>query len=64
MNTNKQDQQKPVPQNNDKNKAAEQAHREADRDIAKDPDLSVHSPNDDLDEGELARLGENKTGLV
>lgn len=64
MNTNKQDQQKPVPQNNSENKAAEQAHREADKDIAKDPDLSVHSPNDDLDEGELARLGENKTGLV
>lgn len=37
------------------------AHEEADRDIEKDPDLSVSSPNDDLDEGESARLGEDET---
>ena len=37
-----------------------QAHEQADRDIANDPDLSIHSPNDDLDEGETARLGEDK----
>ena len=29
-----------------------------------DADLSIHSPNDDLDEGETARLGEDKTDLV
>ena len=37
----------------------ELAHAEADQDIAADADLSIHSPNDDLDEGELARLGED-----
>lgn len=37
----------------------EAAHREAESDIQQDADLSVHSPNDDLDEGESARLGEN-----
>jgi hypothetical protein len=42
----------------------EKAHKEADRDIADDPEFSAHSPNDDLDEGETARLGENNTGLI
>lgn len=33
------------------------AHKEADKDIERDPDLSSKpSPTDDLDEGELARL--------
>jgi len=41
----------------------QKAHSEAERDIAADPDLSIHSPNDDLDEEESARLGDN-TGLV
>lgn len=41
----------------------QKAHVEADRDIAADPELSAHSPNDDLDEEESARLG-NKTPLV
>jgi len=40
------------------------AHDQAQEDIEKDPDLSIHSPNDDLDEGETARLGENKTDLI
>ena len=40
------------------------AHEQADEDIGKDPDLSFHSPNDDLDESEAARLGEDKTDLV
>lgn len=34
------------------------AHHTADKDIASDAELSAHSPNDDLDEGETARLGE------
>ena len=42
----------------------ESARDEAMHDIDDDPDLSVHSPNDDLDEGETARLGEDKTDLV
>lgn len=50
--------------NNDQNNATQKAHEQADEDIAKDPDLSIHSPNDDLDEGETARLGEDKTDLV
>jgi hypothetical protein len=40
----------------------ENAHKQADKDIARDPD-NIHSPNDDLDEGELARLGENPEGI-
>lgn len=40
------------------------AREEAMGDIAEDADLSIHSPNDDLDEGETARLGEDKTDLV
>lgn len=33
------------------------AHEQADEDMDKDAELSAHSPNDDLDEGESARLG-------
>lgn len=40
------------------------AHDQAEKDIEKDPDLSIHSPNDDLDEGETARLGEDKTDMI
>lgn len=40
------------------------AYEEASKDIEQDADLSIHSPNDDLDEGETARLGENKNDLV
>jgi len=40
------------------------AHDNAEKDIRKDPEFSAHSPNDDLDEGETARLGEDKTDLV
>jgi hypothetical protein len=42
----------------------EKAHRQAERDISADPEFSAYSPNDDLDEGETARLGEEKTGLI
>lgn len=40
------------------------AHDQAEKDIENDADLSIHSPNDDLDESESAKLGEDKTGLV
>ena len=40
------------------------ALKQAEKDIAKDADLSIHSPNDDLDEGELANLGGDKNDLV
>ncbi len=43
--------------------SVEAAHKQADKDIAKDADLSIHSPNDDLDEGETARLGADKNDL-
>ena len=42
----------------------ERAHDEAIHDIEDDPDFSAHTPNDDLDEGETARLGEDRTDLV
>jgi hypothetical protein len=45
------------------NKNVASAYEEASKDIEQDPDLSIHSPNDDLDEAESARLGE-KTDLI
>jgi hypothetical protein len=54
--------QKPVSeQEREQNRSA---FEEAMHDIDEDPDLSEPSPNDDLDEGESARLGEEKTDLV
>jgi hypothetical protein len=40
------------------------AHEEAINDIDQDPDFSMQHPNDDLDEGETARLGEDRTDIV
>lgn len=40
------------------------ALKQADKDISGDAELSAHNKNDDLDEGELGRLGEDKTDLV
>jgi hypothetical protein len=54
---------KTVDQSATTNSAAD-AHKEAQKDIDQDADLSIHSPNDDLDEGETAGLGEDKTDLV
>lgn len=56
----------PLPQEikNSEREQAEKAHEAADKDIEQDPELSIHSPNDDLDEGETARLGEEKTDLI
>ena len=56
----------PLPQeisNTDK-KATENAHSQAEHDMDEDPDFSMHSPNDDLDEGETARLGEGENPLI
>lgn len=36
-----------------------EAHRQADHDIELDPDFQIHSRTHDLDEGEIARLGED-----
>lgn len=48
----------------DEKKKAGRAHQEAEKDMEADAELSAHSPNDDLDEGETARLGEDSTDLV
>lgn len=48
----------------DKEDVTHNAREEAFDDIGEDADLSIHSPNDDLDEGETARLGEDKTDLI
>ena len=40
------------------------AHQQADKDMIDDAELTAHNKNDDLDEGETARLGENSTDLV
>jgi hypothetical protein len=48
--------------NSNENTAA--AHEQAEEDIQQDAEFNSHSPNDDLDEGETARLGEDKTDLV
>jgi hypothetical protein len=45
-------------------KAAEAAHKQADQDMEDDVEFSAHSPNDDLDEGETARLGEGENPII
>lgn len=40
------------------------AHDEAEKDMNEDAELTAHSPNDDLDEGETARLGEDTSDLI
>ena len=56
----------PLPQeiSRQQKEQTEAAHEEAMHDIDEDAELSAHSPNDDLDEGETARLGEGKNHLV
>lgn len=56
----------PLPQeiSQQQKQQTEAAHEEAMHDIEEDPELSAHSPNDDLDEGETARLGEDKNPLI
>ncbi len=39
------------------------AHQEAEKDMENDAEFTATSPNDDLDEGESARLGE-ETDLI
>ena len=49
--------------NQEKEKAIE-AHDEAEKDMTEDAELTAHSPNDDLDEGETARLGEDVSDII
>lgn len=50
--------------NKGRNENVQKAHDEAEKDILNDAELSAHSPNDDLDEGETARLGDGKNPLI
>lgn len=56
----------PLPQeiSNREKADAQKAHAEAEKDMEEDAELSASSPNDDLDEGETARLGEDKNDLA
>ncbi len=56
----------PLPQEIDQQQKqqVEAAHNEAMHDIEEDAELSAHHPNDDLDEGETARLGEGENPLI
>ncbi len=54
----------PASKSQDLNEHVQDAYRQAEKDIANDADLSIHSPNDDLDEGETARLGDGKNGMI
>jgi len=49
--------------NTEKNKALE-AHDQAEKDMDEDAELTSQSPNDDLDEGETARLGEDTGDII
>lgn len=41
-----------------------EAHEQAENDMNEDAELTAHNPNDDLDEGETARLGENTEEII
>lgn len=43
---------------------AKDAHIAADRDMEEDAELTAQNPNDDLDEGETAQLGEGSNPLI
>lgn len=61
-NNNKSTDQTSATNNADNN--VMKAHTAAEKDIAKDPDLNIPKKNNDLDEGELARLGGDKSDLT
>ncbi|OLY92380.1 hypothetical protein BUE76_11125 [Cnuella takakiae] len=42
----------------------EAAHQQAEQDMEADAELTASSPNDDLDEGETARLGEDIPDII
>lgn len=56
----------PLPNeiNRGEKEQAAAAHDAAEKDMDDDAELTAQSPNDDLDEGETARLGEDSTDLV
>jgi hypothetical protein len=50
--------------NADQKRQNKNARQQADTDMSDDAEFTAHSKNDDLDEGESARLGEESTDLV
>jgi len=50
--------------NDDQKRQNRNAHQQADRDMIDDAEFTAHSRNDDLDEGESARLGDGSSDLV
>ncbi|TKK64942.1 hypothetical protein FC093_21445 [Ilyomonas limi] len=60
---NTEETKKQIKNRQDTPESVKAAHKQAEKDIAQDADLSIHSPNDDLDEGETARLGDDKNNL-
>lgn len=56
----------PLPQEIKKTdmKKAEEAHQQAEKDMEDDAEFTASSPNDDLDEGETARLGEDTSDII
>ena len=64
--TKKGHHQYPLPGeiNDDQKRQNRNAHQQADRDMTNDAEFTAHDKNDDLDEGESARLGNESTDLV
>ncbi len=56
--------QHPLSLNEGEKKKAADAYQSAEKDIELDADLSARGPNDDLDEGETARLGDEGAGVI
>lgn len=56
----------PLPHeiSNQEREKAIKAHDEAEKDMNEDAELTAQSPNDDLDEGETARLGEDTSDII
>ncbi len=56
----------PLPQeiSNEQKVLNESAYKEAEKDMDNDAELTAHKPNDDLDEGETARLGEDIPEII
>lgn len=56
----------PLPHeiSNEQKRTAAAAHDQAEKDMEEDVELTASSPNDDLDEGETARLGDDGAGVV
>ena len=63
-NTGRRENPLPAEISNTEKQYAVRAHDEAERDMNDDAELTASSPNDDLDEGETARLGEEKTDII